>query len=224
MTRNEPYRDRHEAGRFLANCVHARVAPFDPIVLALARGGVPVGLPVAAALRAPLDTVVVRKLTLPQHPDIAFGAIAPGGVEILDPELVKRLGLTPLEVAAIADRELVELQRREACYREEHGALDVRGRTILLVDDALASDLPMRAAICALQERHARRVLVAVPAGCHAACRKLETEIGELVCPFRLELFPAPHACYRDYPPTSDSEVCRCLRESQVGMTHEMMT
>lgn len=205
------YQDRREAGRVLGAQLRERGPLIDPVVLALARGGVPVGFEVARALDAPLDVFVVRKLGVPQQPEFAMGAIASGGFEVLNDPLIAELGITPLEIASVADREVAELARREALYRRGRPPIDVRGHTCILVDDGLATGFTMRAAIAAVRHCGARRLIVAVPVGSPETCAELASEVDEVVCPLQPEALQAVGRWYEDFSPTSDREVHECL-------------
>lgn len=211
MRAGQPYSDRREAGRILAEHVRDQFASADAVVLALPRGGMPVGLEVAWLLGAPLDVLVVRKLGVPIHPELAMGAIASGGFEVLNKTLVAELGITPLQIADVADRETTELQRREVLYRENRPPVDVHGRTAILVDDGLATGFTMRAAIGALRNRGARQLVVAVPVGAVETCAEIALEVDALICPLQPEPFHAVGLWYRDFRPTTDDEVRECL-------------
>lgn len=209
------YQNRVEAGRLLAQRVSEQLGSSrDVVVLGLPRGGVPVALEVARELGAPLDVVVVRKLGVPTHPEFALGAIASGGSEILDRSRIDRIGLSVFHVAAVADRELSELRRREAVYRAPRPLPDLRGRTALLVDDGIATGVTMRAAICTVRRRGAERVLVAIPVGDPAACERVSQEVDQVICPFRPDPFYAVGLWYRDYQPLSDATIQRLLAEA----------
>lgn len=205
------YQDRREAGRVLGAHLHERAPLIDPVVLALPRGGVPVGFEVARAIDAPLDVFVVRKLGVPQQPEFAMGAIASGGFEVLNKPLIAELGITPFEIASVADREVAELARRENLYRHGRPPIDVRGHTCILVDDGLATGFTMRAAIAAVRHGGARRLLVAVPVGSPETCADLAAEVDEVVCPLQPEALHAVGWWYDDFSPTSDHEVHECL-------------
>lgn len=212
MTR---YRNRREAGQVLGAQLRERGPLIDPAVLALPRGGVPVGLEVARALDAPLDVFVVRKLGVPQQPEFAMGAIASGGFEVLNKSLIAELGITPIEIAAIADREIAELGRRETLYRGGRPPIDVRDRTCILVDDGLATGSTMRAAIEAIRHFGARRLIVAVPVGAPETCVELASEVDEVICPLQPEALHAVGLWYEDFTPTSDREVQTCLAAAE---------
>ena len=202
--------DRPDAGRALAAAVAGRWD--DAVVLGLPRGGVPVAAEVAAALRAPLDVFVVRKLGLPAHPELAMGAIATGGVRVLNDAVLSRSGVPAHVVDEVAARELVELQRREGAYRGDRPPVDVRGRTAVLVDDGLATGATVHAAVLAVRAAGPARVVVAVPVGSPEACRRLSGVADEVVCPHAPEHFRAVGEHYRDFTQTTDDEVRAALR------------
>lgn len=204
------YRDRREAGRMLASHL-SHYAAAQPVVLALPRGGVPVGLEVARALDAPLDVFVVRKLGVPAHEELAMGAIASGGFEVLNEPVVEQLGISRTQVAEVAGRERRELERRESLYRADRPAVDVRGRVVVLVDDGLATGSSMRAAIRAMRELRVKRLVVAAPVGAVETCNELAREVDALVCPLRPEPFQAVGLWYEDFSATTDEEVRECL-------------
>lgn len=201
------YQDRCEAGRILATHIRERLDSPDVIVLALPRGGVLVGFELARELESPLGVIVVRKLGAPAHPEYAMGAIASGGCEVLNQPAIDRLGISNLHVAVIADRELNELHRREALYRPSQALTALRGRTVVLVDDSLATGLTMRAAIRTVREHGARQLMVAVPVGAADACEEIEREVDWLICPLRPDPFYAVGLWYRDLRPTTDDDV-----------------
>lgn len=218
MIAGQPYRDRGEAGEILARHVREELgAVADSLVLALPRGGVPVGFEVARVLDAPLDVFVVRKLGAPQQPELAIGAIAAGGFEVLNERLVAQLGVSPLEIAAVADREARELQRREDAYRGNRPSASIHGRLVVLVDDGLATGFTMRAAIAAVRERGPARLVVAAPVGAVDTCAEIAREVGTLICPLQPEPFHAVGLWYRDFAETSDDEVRECLTAAAVN-------
>ena len=217
MIEERPYRDRHEAGRILAQHVQDQVDAADAVVLALPRGGVPVGLEVARALGAPLDVFIVRKLGAPAQPELAMGAIASGGVRVLNESVIADLGITKQEIAAVADREAAELARREKSYRDDRPPLEVSGRVVILVDDGLATGSTMRAAIAAVRQRGAGRLVVAVPVGARDTCAELAREVDALICPLQPAMFMAIGQWYEDFSQTTDEEV----RESLAAASHE---
>ena len=212
MFTGQLYADRHEAGQILATHIRESVHDTaDAFVLALPRGGVPVAFEVARMLDVPLDVFLVRKLGLPRQPELAMGAIATGGFEVLNQELIAQLGITPLQIADVADRETAELRRREALYRAGRPPLDVQGRLVILIDDGLATGFTMRAALGALHEYGARRIVVAVPVGAEDTCVQLVREVDHLICPFVPDPFHAVGMWYRNFEPTTDQDVQDCL-------------
>lgn len=208
-----PYRDRSEAGqRLAAELSEFRSRP-DVLVLALPRGGVPVGYEVAHGLSAPLDVLVVRKLGLPFQPELAMGAIASGGVRILNHEVVDTLGIPSKVIDTVAAQELSELERREHQYRGRRQAADPQGRTAILIDDGLATGSSMRAAIAAVRQRGAASVVVAVPVGARSTCQEIARLAHRFVCPLQPPMFMAVGEWYDDFDQVSDEEV-RLLLES----------
>ena len=209
-----PFRDRAEAGRALALQLEAYAGRSDLIVLALPRGGVPVAFEVARALGAPLDVFTVRKLGVPGYQELAFGAIATGGVRVIDADVVRSLQIPGGVIDAIATRELRELNRREHAYRGNKPALDVRGRTVILVDDGMATGSSMRAALVAVRRLRPARVIVAVPVAAPSTCRQFENEADECVCVLKPEPFHAVGILYEDFSQTTDDEVRDLLEKS----------
>jgi putative phosphoribosyl transferase len=215
MNAGRIYRDRYEAGRILGGHVRSGWGTLDPIVLALPRGGVPVGVEVARALNAPLDVYVVRKLGVPGHEELAMGAIAGNGFEVLDQRIIAQLGISRFQIAAMADRQTQELHRQERLYRTNRPALEFRGRALILVDDGLATGFTLRAAIGSLRLRDAGRILVAVPVGAVESCAEIAREADGLVCPLQPDPFLAVGQWYENFRPTTDDEVQRCLAASE---------
>ena len=215
------FADRAEAGRVLAERLAAFAGRPDVIVLALPRGGVVVGFEVARALRAPLDVEVARKLGVPGHAELAMGAIASGGARVLSADVIRMLGISAAQIEAVTAREQAELERRERAYRGERPAPLVRGRTVLLVDDGLATGATMRAAVRSLRERRPARIVVAVPVGAPETCAELRTEADEVICTHSPEPFEAVGSWYDDFSQTSDDEVrellARAARERAVA-------
>jgi predicted phosphoribosyltransferase len=201
------FRDRYEAGRLLAEQLTAYAGRPDVLVLALPRGGVPVAYEVARALGAPLDVFAVRKLGVPGHEELAMGAIASGGVYVLNDEVVQALRIPSRVIEAVAARELRELGRRERAYRDGRPAPVVRGRTVILVDDGLATGSTMRAAVAALRRLGPARVVVAVPTAAPATCAELRREADECACAITPEPFYAVGLWYEDFSQTTDDEV-----------------
>lgn len=204
---NGRFADRAEAGQLLAGRLSGYANRPGVVVLALPRGGVPVAYEVARALRAPLDVFLVRKLGTPGHEELAMGAIASGGVRVLNATVVRELGLPSAEIDRVAAREQEELERRERAYRDGRPPAGVRGRTVILVDDGLATGSTMRAAVRALRREGPSRIVVAVPVSAPQACDELGGEADEIVCLMTPEPFMAVGLWYRDFTPTTDDEV-----------------
>jgi putative phosphoribosyl transferase len=201
------FRNRTDAGRALARELERYDGRDDVVVLALPRGGVPVGYELAQALGAPLDIVVVRKLGVPGQRELAMGAIAGGGLSILDQDLVNALGIPEQRIKrAIAD-ELRELERREAAYRGDREPPQLEGKTVILVDDGLATGATMRVAALAVRAQNPARVIVAVPVAPAATCETLRGDVDEVICALTPEPFYAVGIWYDDFSPTSDDEV-----------------
>jgi predicted phosphoribosyltransferase len=211
---NERFRDRAEAGRLLAERLTPYAGRPDVVVLALPRGGVPVAYEVARALNAPLDVFVVRKLGLPGHEELAVGAIASGGVRVLNEGVVAAAGLTPEAIEGVAERERAEIERREREYRGDRPPLSPEGKVAILVDDGLATGATMRAAIAAVRERSPARVVVAVPTAAPSTCDELAREVDELICLRTPEPFYAVGLWYDDFSQTSDEEVRELLERA----------
>jgi predicted phosphoribosyltransferase len=209
------FSDRRAAGRFLAQKLAAYANRPDVIVLALPRGGVPVAYEVAAALHAPLDVFLVRKLGVPGHEEYAMGAIASGGVRVLNEEVVQALGIPDFRIEAAAAREQQELERRERAYRGNRPPPDVRGRTVILVDDGLATGASMQAAVMALRRLEPARIVVAVPTAAPETCEQMRTLADEVVCATTPEPFHAVGLWYEDFSQTSDEEVGALLAQAR---------
>lgn len=199
--------DRVDAGRLLAERLEELGLPDDVLVLGLPRGGIPVAAEVAAALGAPLDALVVRKLGVPGHEELAFGAIALGGVRVLNDDVVRTAGLTGSDIERVTDRESDELARREVEYRGSRLPLEVRDRTVVVVDDGLATGATMAAAVSALRAGGSNRIVVAVPVGAPSTCAMLAERADEVVCLHQPHNFRAVGLWYRDFSPTTDEEV-----------------
>lgn len=209
------YRDRAEAGRRLAAALERELPdPGDAVVLALPRGGVPVADEVARALELPLDLMLVRKLGLPVQPELAMGAIASGGVRVLNEEVLALGAVSEETVRAVECREREELVRRERAYRGDRPRPALEGRTVVLVDDGVATGSTILAAIRAARSDGARRVVAAVPVASTQAARKLREEADLLVCPLVLDTFTAIGALYESFPQLSDDEVRAILERS----------
>jgi predicted phosphoribosyltransferase len=205
------FRDRTDAGRRLATRLSHYVNRPDVIVLAVPRGGVPVGAEVARALGAPLDIFLVRKLGAPGREELAMGAIASGGVRIINEDVVRDLGIPPARLEEAAARETEELRRRESAYRDRRPAPDVRGKTVILVDDGLATGASMKAAAAAVRHLGPARVVVAVPVGAAPTCAEFEDLVDEVVCFQTPEPFYAVGSWYREFDQTTDDEVRELL-------------
>jgi predicted phosphoribosyltransferase len=201
------FRDRHEAGRVLATRLLAYANRSDVLVLALPRGGVPVGFEVAHALKAPLDIFLVRKLGVPGHEELAMGALASGGVRVLNEDVVRQLRIPDAVIDAVAREEQRELERRDRLYRDGRPPIDVRGRTVILVDDGLATGSTMRAAILALRRQHPAAIVVAVPVAAAATCAEFASEVDDVVCASTPEPFYAVGLWYADFTQTTDQQV-----------------
>lgn len=205
------YRDRREAGRALTKALSEFKDKADLIVLGLPRGGLPVAKEIADDLKAPLDVFVVRKLGVPGHEELAFGAIASGGVRVLNDDVIRNAQITEETVARATSQEQLELNRRERAYRGDRPEPDVGGRTVLLVDDGLATGSTMTAAVRALRVQHPERIIVAVPVGASSTCEVLRAEADEVVCPLTPEPMGAIGMWYEDFEQTDDDEVRRLL-------------
>jgi putative phosphoribosyl transferase len=201
------FQDRVEAGSQLAERLQRYADRDDVMVLALPRGGVPVGYEVAGALRLPFDVFVVRKLGVPGHEELAMGAIASGGVLLVNQDVVNALGIPDRVIDSVAKTEQAELARRERLYRDTRPPANLTNKTVILVDDGLATGSTMRAAVQAVRQQHPARVIVAVPVGAAETCSELDREADEVVCVRMPEPFVAVGLWYRDFTPTSDNEV-----------------
>ena len=210
---NLPFRDRRHAGRVLATHLEHYRGRAGLLVLALPRGGVAVGFEVARALRAPLDIFVVRKLGVPGHEEYAMGAIASGGVKFLNP--VPGLTVRPEAIAAVVEREQAELVRREHLYRQQRPATPLQSRTVIVVDDGLATGSTMQAAVLAIRQQHPLHLAVAVPVGARDTCVALRQQADEVICAATPEPFRAVGLWYQDFPQATDDEVCALLEEAR---------
>ena len=199
--------DRAAAGRLLAEKLTQYAGRDDVIVLGLPRGGVPVAYEVARDLRVPLDVFIVRKLGVPGFEELAVGAIASGGIRVLNEDVARALPNADEIIEAVTQREMIEVERREEKYRDGRPAPEISGRTVILIDDGLATGATMRAAVKALRQRGAAKIVVAVPVGPPDTCKEFEDEADEVVCASAPEFFQAVGQYYEDFSQTSDEEV-----------------
>jgi putative phosphoribosyl transferase len=209
-----PFENRSEAGQKLATKLSRYANRPDVLVLGLPRGGVPVAYQVARALRAPLDVFIVRKLGVPGYEELAMGAIASGGVRVMNEEVIHHLDFPQTVIDSIAQREAKELRRRERLYRGDRPPPNVQGRTVILVDDGLATGSTMRAAAVALRQMRPSKVIVAVPVAAPEICAEFRSEVDEVVCAATPNRFTAVGGCYVDFSQTSDQEVCNLLERA----------
>jgi len=208
------FQDRFEAGKLLASKLCRFANRSDTAVLALPRGGVPVGFEVAKALHGPLDVFVVRKLGVPGHEELAMGAIASGGICVLNEDVVRAAGIPNEAINTVAADEERELERREHVYREGRPAVAVQGRTVILVDDGLATGSSMRVAVMALKRKKPAQIVVAVPVAAPETCAEMESEVDQVICVVTPEPFRSVGEWYRDFSQTSDEEVRDLLRRA----------
>lgn len=201
------FRDRSEAGAVLATKLAAYAHPSETVVLALPRGGVPVAYEIGRKFGLPVDVFIVRKLGVPGHEELAMGAIASGGVRYINEEVTFPLGIDRETIEAVSRREEREIERRERLYRSGRPPLDVRGKTVILVDDGLATGSTMLAAIAALRLSRPARIVVAVPAAARETCARIGREVDEIVCAVTPEPFYAVGRWYRSFSQTTDDEV-----------------
>ena len=210
---NVPFADRSRAGRALGEELARRFDLHDPIVLGLPRGGVPVAIEVARALDAPLDVFVVRKLGLPGHAELAMGAVASGGVRVLNDDVISRAGIGDEDIERVEEVERRELRRREDAYRGGRGPLDLEGRVVILVDDGLATGASMRAAARALAERNPAHSVIAVPVGPPDTCEEMRERADDVVCLATPSPFMGVGRWYEAFPQTRDDEVTELLQK-----------
>jgi putative phosphoribosyl transferase len=208
------FKDRADAGRRLAEELSGYSGRTDVIVLGLPRGGVPVAFEVAKGLKAPLDIFLVRKLGAPGQKELAMGAIAPGRVRVLNRDVVQALNISDEIIEAIAAEEQQELERRERAYRGDRPKPDVRGRTLILVDDGLATGASMRAAVIALRGQEPAGIIVAVPTAAPETCEALKDEVDEIVCVLTPQPFLGIGASYEEFSQMTDEEVCELLEQA----------
>jgi len=214
------FKDRKHAGRILAEKLTAYQNQPEVVVLGLPRGGVLVGYEIALALNAPLDVFIVRKLGMPGHEELALGAISSGGIRVLNDEIVHELNISNDVLEMVTQRELQELKRREQAYRGDHPPLDVRGRSVILVDDGLATGASMRAAVSGLRTRRPHRIVVAVPVAASDICKEFEAVADEVVCAVTPKLFHGVGMWYEDFTQITDKEVQNLLEKSASQAQH----
>lgn len=208
----ERFLDRVEAGQLLGRAVAERVSDrTNVIVLALPRGGVPVGYEVARVIGAPMDVFIVRKLGVPGHEELAMGAIASGGIRVMNDDVLRYVPVSKKAIEAVSARELVELARRERSYRGSKPPLDIRGKTVIVVDDGLATGSTMRAAVRALRQKNAGSIIVAVPVAARETCEEISREVDDIVCLRTPDPFQAVGLWYDDFSQTTDEEVHELL-------------
>jgi putative phosphoribosyl transferase len=212
--------NRTAAGQQLADSLLFYADRPDVLVLGLPRGGLPVAYEVARVLHAPLDICLVRKLGVPGQPEVAMGAIAFGGVRVLNDDVITRLKISQQDIEKVAVRELKELQRRDRVYRRDRPPPDIANRTVILVDDGIATGSSVRSAIATLKPQHPAALIVAIPVAAQQACNKLKTEVEEVVCLMTPKPFNSLSLWYKDFPQTTDKEVRKLLAESDVDDQH----
>ena len=208
------FRNRTEAGQKLASKLEAYFGQPDVVVLAMPRGGVPAGCEIAKALHAPVDVFVVRKLGVPWNPELAMGAVATGGVRVLDEEIVRSLAISPEEIAKVAAAEEAEVERREHAYRKGRVPLPVIGKKVILVDDGIATGSTVRAGVAALRRLKPARIVVAVPVAPRAASTMLREVADEVVCAIEAEDFFAISEWYEDFTQLNDADVYSLLENA----------
>ena len=215
------FRDRRDAGRKLAQKLSAYANRSDVVVLALPRGGVPVAYEVALVLNAPLDIFTVRKLGLPGHEELAMGAIATGGARVLNQDIVRTFNIPQGVVEAVAKRELKELERRERVFRGDRVMREIHDKTVILIDDGLATGASMQAAIMGLRAKGPARIVAAVPTAAPETCEAFKQKVDEMVCATTPEPFYGVSRWYEDFSQTTDEEVQTLLEEASRQVLHE---
>ena len=218
------FRDRTEAGKYLATKLLSYKDRQDVLVLALPRGGVPVAFEVAQELRVPLDIFLVRKLGVPGHEELAMGAISTGGVRVLNEDTVNYLRIPEHIIDAIAARELKELKRRELAYRGSRPEPDVKGKTVILIDDGLATGSTIRAAAQALRKQQPARIIVAVPVSAPETCDEYRIGVDEIICAVTPEPFLGVGMWYLDFSQTTDDEVRDLLERARGEKPEKQMS
>lgn len=208
------YANRKQAGHALANLLKKYTGHQDTLVLALPRGGVPVAYEMAMKLALPLDVFIVRKLGVPGHAEFAMGAIASGGVVVFNEDIVNSLQIKPAAINKILEAEEHELVRRELVYRGNKPYPELQGKTIILVDDGIATGYTMRAAVAALQQKNPAYIIIAVPVAARSTCHEMAQLVDEILCPLQPVNFYAVGLWYDDFSQTSDDEVIQLMRKS----------
>src|SRR5919106_4175220 len=208
------FRDREHAGRTVAEKLSAYARREGVVVLALPRGGLPVAFEIASELRAPLDVFVVRKLGVPGQEELAMGAIASGGVRVINDDVVRDLHIDEASIERVAESESLELERRESAYRGGRPPAELHGKMVILVDDGIATGSTMRAAIRAVKKREPNKIVVAVPAAAPSTCREIGRQVDEIVCAMMPEPFYAVGAWYEDFSQLTDDDVRKVLDEA----------
>ena len=214
MTVTAQFQDRSEAGQFLATRVVRHAGDPSLLVLAMPRGGVPVAYEVAKVLKAPLDIFLVRKLGVPGYEELSMGAITSGGARVLNHEIIQRLGISEKVIEAITQEKLQDLERRERIYRGKREPLTIEGRTVILVDDGLATGASMRAAVHALKTKQPKKIIAAVPIGSADTCNQIRGEADEVVCGMTPDPFYAVGAWYSDFMQITDEEINQLLNHA----------
>jgi predicted phosphoribosyltransferase len=209
------FRDRHDAGRKLAEKLSEYAGRDDVLVLALPRGGVPVAYEVAVKLAAPLDVFLIRKLGVPGHEELAMGAIASGGTRVLNKGIVTGLHIPVQVIDAVAEAEKRELARREIAYRDGTAAADLKDKIVILIDDGLATGATMKAAVLAIKEQRPRKVIVAVPVSAPDTCEEMEADADAVICAETPQPFYGVGMWYRDFQQTTDEEVRKLLKANR---------
>lgn len=216
----EKYRNRQEAGKFLAQSLQGYANRPDVYILALPRGGVPVAYEIAKTLHAPLDVFIVRKLGVPGHTELAMGAVAVGGIHVFNDEIIRDLRISDDEIQAIIAKEQEEIKRRESLYRGNTAFPSLKDKTVILVDDGIATGATMRAAILALRQVQPAELVVAVPVAEKTLCDKMQLLVDKLICPLRPTHFYAVGAWYDDFSQTEDDEVYTLLNDAKKFVSH----
>lgn len=209
-----PFKHRRAAGRQLAEALSGYANQPDTVILALPRGGVPVAYEIAVELNLPLDICLVRKLGVPDQPELAMGAIAGGGVRILNQSCIERLGVSQQAIDRVTTAETAELERREATYRQATPQLPIAGKTVILVDDGIATGATLQAAIALLKQHHPTRLIVAAPVAAPSTIAELQTKVDDVVCLMTPEPLNSISQWYQNFDQTSDAVVCRLLEQA----------